>query len=456
MTATGVAWLAALLFAGSVSAREAAVAATDDERQAPVTASFDTMSALPAESEQRIDHARQVVRDLQAQGGVYASPLSEALVELGRAYRDAGQHGPAARAFTEALQVARINHGLHNLRQVPYLSQVIAENVTLGRWDEVGGQYQYLYRIHKRNYGDTDPRLVPVIEEVVLAKLAIHNSASDIPVAFLQESLRLLDDVIEITELHYSDNIDRMAATLYLVARFNYAIAAQTGRPLDDEAYKRAGAGGRYGNYRTALVDDKTSQAVQLIARTERDGREALKRIEELYETHAPSSLFPRALAVVRQGDWRQLYRSGPAHKYYKRAYQLLEEMEGSEQQIARVFGKPRLLPARVPVQDAERAETAPDPLSPEGEILEFAFDVSAAGQPRNIRERQVPAHLTDEARQLRRHVEAWRFRPRMVDGTPVSTRMVQRFLRTDDGEFVVLATEPEQGRLAETEPLSP
>ena len=456
MTASGVIGLAAVFLAGSVLAQDVSAATTEDEPQAPGTASFDTMSGLPTESQQRIDHARQVVRDLQARGGVYAGPLAEALAELGRAYRDAGQHEPAAIAFTEALQVARINHGLHNLRQVPYLSQVISESAALGRWDQVGEQFHYLYRIHKRNYGDGDPRLVPVIEEVVLAKLAIHNSASDSPVAFLQQSLGLLNEALEISELHYSDDVDRMAETLYLVARFNYAVAAQSDTGISHDNYRRARRRERYRRSEVAFVDEEVDQSLQLISRTERDGRQALKRIEELYETQAPSRLFPRALAIAHQGDWRQLYRSGSADKYYKRAYRLLEEMEGSEQQIARVFGEPRLLPAAAPVQYAEQAETAPEPLSPEGEILELAFDVPASGRPRHIRDRQVPAHLTDEARQLRRHVEAWRFRPRMVDGTPVATRMVQRFVRTDDGEIVVLATESEQGRLVETKPLSP
>ena len=456
MTASGVICLAAALFAGSVSAQDVSAATADDERDAPLTASFGPMSALQEEPEQRIERARQAVDDLQTQGGVYASPLSEALVELGRAYRDAGQHEPAAIAFTEALQVARINHGLHNLWQAPYLNLVIEENVMLGRWDQVGEQFQYLYRIHKRNYGDKDPRLVPVIEEMVLAKLAIHNAASDIPVAFLQQSLGLLNDAIEIIELHYSDNVDRMAEALYLVARFNYAIAAQVGRPLDDSDYRRARRSGRHGRGGAAFVDEEVDQSVQLIARMERDGRRALKRIEALYETDAPARLFPRALAVARQGDWLQLYRSGSAHRYYKRAYRMLAEMEDSEKYIARVFGKPRLLPAMTSAQEVERAASPPDRLKQEGEIIELEFDVRASGQPHEIRDRQVPADLTDETARLWRQIETWRFRPRMANGKPVSTRMVQRLLRTDDGEFFVLSTEPERARLAKTEQASP
>lgn len=35
------------------------------------------------------------------------------------------------------------------------------------------------------------------------------------------------DDALEISELHYSGNIDRMVESLYLAARFNYALATQ-------------------------------------------------------------------------------------------------------------------------------------------------------------------------------------------------------------------------------------
>jgi len=126
-----------------------------------------------------------------------------------------------------------------------------------------------------------------------------------------------------------------------------------------------------------------------LIARTEREGRKALKRIEDLYETEEPSRLFPRAPAVARQGDWLQLYRSGSARRYYKWAYQLLEQMEDSEQYIARAFGEPRVLLAMASAQAVKRAVSPADPLRPEGEIIELEFDVLASGQPHDIRDRR-------------------------------------------------------------------
>jgi len=452
----GALWLATLLFAGTVSGQQGPVPDRQGNRIPPDndgraaetnTSTFDPFAGAPGESDRAVKQAEQTVHALQAEGGVYASALADALVELGLAYRHAEQHEKAVTAFLEAVQVTRVNHGLHDFKQLPYLDHVIEQNATLQQWDRLADHYGYFYTIHKRNYGDKDPRLLAVIEHIVLEKLAVGKLEPAARMSIgLQENLGLLDEAIEIIELHYSDDVDRMAEALYLVARTNYAIAAQTGRMFEYGRYRRINRRG------SEFIDHEFNQLFSVIAGTERDGRSALKRIEKLFEENAPSRLLPRARAIAQQGDWQQLYHNGSGRRHYKRAYDLLEQTNEGQKHIARIFGEPRLLPAMDSRQTAKDAGEMPEPRDAKGSILELAFDVADAGPPQNIEIRAAPEHLEDEAEQWRRHVETWRFRPRMEEGEPVSTRLVQRLLITGQGRAFRLGAETERIELAETE----
>lgn len=441
-------WLAAaMLLTTPATGQEGVDEASESERAEELVpeTSFDIISGPTKDSPGRIQRAEQTVRAVQGEGGIYAIALSDALVELGMAYREAGEHDKAVTAFFEALQVARINHGLHDLEQIPYVYHIIEENLLLGRWDDVDASYNYLYGIHKRNYGDRDPRLLPVIEKLALAKLSIEKAMPGaLTATHLQQNLDLLDDAVDIVELHYSDDIDRMAEVLYLVARSNYEIARQTGR------LNQRGLQQRSPRTRSAFSHEAVDQVSNLVARTQRNGSNVLERIEKLYENHAASRLFPRALAVAHQGDWQQLYHRGSGRRYYTRAYQLLKGLEDGQQHIDRLFGKPRLLPAMESKQDDDLPDsTAPNP---DGFIVELALDVSVSGHPRNIDTLSVPAHLAHEAPKLRRHAETWRFRPRMVDGHAIETPVVQPLLITHDGSVILLETQPERPGLAKAE----
>jgi len=414
----------------------------------------DLSSEISAESEERpapgraIERAQQKVRALQAEGGAYADGLADALSELGMAYRDADQRKGAVTAFKEALHVARVNHGLHDLRQIPYLEHLIEENAALGRWEKVIENYHYLYWIHKRNYGDKDPRLLPVIERVALAELAIHKSTPMKPVSSdLEKNQRLLQKAVEIIELHYGNDLQRMADALYRVALSNYGIALQTGKLLHYRKYRRARRGG------TVFVDEDLGKAFQLIQRTERDGRSALHRIEELYEDRAPSKTLQRALVLVRQGDWRQLYGNGSGRRDYREAYELLVQLEDGEKHITRIFGEPHLLPAMDAWDKDEQTEETPaTPSEAQGDVVELAFDVRATGEAHNVDARSVPEGLKEEAEKLQRYIQLLRFRPRMENGDPVTARMERQFLITDEGRIVQLDSDSERLETAETE----
>jgi len=416
-----------------------------------LTATASPKNAQAAKPADRIARKQEKVRVLQAEGGAYARGLTDALLELGEAYRAADQHKGAATAFKEALHVARVNHGLHDLRQLPYLKRLIEENAELGRWKKVIDNYHYLYWIHKRNYGEKDPRLLPVIERVAMAELSIHKSTPLKTISKnLEKNRRLLQEAVEIIELHYGNDPDRMAEALYRVALSNYGIALQTGKLIHYRRYKEHSRGGR-----TAFIDEELGKVFQLIKRTESDGRAALDRIEELYEEKAPGKTAPRALAAVRLGDWRQLYGNGSGRRYYEDAYALLKETEDGEERIARLFGEPQLLPAmdvwteggsgRKSADAAGKADTG------QGKVVTFAFDVSASGEVRDVEPREVPESLGERAEKLQRYIELLRFRPRMKAGEPVSTRMTRAFLITDKGRILRLDDAAERIETAET-----
>ena len=120
---------------------------------------------VPGTSRSRAGYERAISR-IQKQTGAFAYDLVPELVGLGMLEEQAGEDAGAAQTFLHALYLVRMHQGLYSLIQVPLLEMLIKINSHRGRWKDVVNEYDHLYWLYRRNYGDHDPRLLPLLRRL--------------------------------------------------------------------------------------------------------------------------------------------------------------------------------------------------------------------------------------------------------------------------------------------------
>jgi len=155
--------------------------------------------------------------------------------------------------------------------------------------------------------------------------------------------------------------------------------------------------------------------------------------MSRIVDIHASNPILPvdtHAMALTHLGDWFLLFnKRNSARETYEKAYQLLKEDGMPQEEIDKLFGQPRTLPA-IRLPNPRR-----DDLMPEDPPYVLAsFDVSPSGKARNIEIiESSPEDNVSYKRRAKRSIANTKFRPRYEDGKPVLTTGVSlRYVFTD------------------------
>ena len=409
-----------------------------------------------AQAGESVTRYEDEVAALQSLYGASDPRLGEALLGLGLSYRDAGRHEDAAAAFKRGLHIIRMNDGLHSLVQLPYLEHLIEENSALGNWEEVNKNYNYLFWVYKRNYGDNDPRLLPVIDRITRSQIDIYNAdPGTFTAANLRNRDKMLNKAVRIMESRYGETDTRLVSALNRVAMNQYYLALQTGSLQDYRGYQQymqrvrtedlfttisvavpiVGSSGVVGvryqeitvprSHSAGYLPDHTARTFDYIDAARREGGLALGRVEAICEQDPQASVYARALAITHQGDWELLYENGRGWNKYRQAYELLRQSPEGAGYITDLFGQPRPLPALE--QGLEDGAPRPQDKTPAaGSFIEVSFDVLPSGRSQHVHITRAPPGLdASVSRYVKWFISAKRFRPRLEDGQPVTTKDV-------------------------------
>lgn len=408
-----------MLFTGPATAGNALDDDDGGTAAPPVIESGDGIEPTRSDSEIRrsIEKYRERVNQLQAEHGAYHAQLSEALLSLGLSLSALDDHTEAADSFRTAMHISRVNHGLHSMEQLPYLELLIQENAIINNREELYKNYHYLYWLHKRNHGDNDPRLLPVINRVARWHLDNYQATPDIsPYTHLRNAKDLYNKAITIVETHYGERDPRLIDSLYELALSHYYTAVLADR---EEEFKMES------EFRVSTRADyyEEDSAIDRILESYYKGKQALDRIVEIHEANPELPPRSHAVALTYLGDWNMLFeRPRSAVNSYAQAYVLLAENGTEDETIQTIFGTPHRLPT-VPLPDQRRAQPEEDREKDTNRYAIVSFDVLSNGQARNIR--VVESKPEDDVRVIRtarRIVAGTKFRPRFEDGKPVKT----------------------------------
>ena len=377
----------------------------------PMSVALEQSVAAPQESIARYE-AR--IAELEAAEGPHAEQLIEARLSLGLQRQRAGDHRQALAALQGALQAVRVNEGLYSMNQVAILEAIIDSQVALGARDELRRNYEYLFWVYSRNYGDGNSGLVPVIKKVGQWYFDLYNFSS--PNTTVEPLVAADDLYARALQILPEDGPPRdRAHILYKVAVINHHVAEDVLDPMLShreirEAMIPHGRASPYVN-EAAVRQYYADQSFY-------KGKRSLQRVVETYQKTLPAGLADYARALVFMGDWLTVQRRVlEGARMYRRAWAALAEHDAAPALVEELFGEPQPI-EQLPIPGEEESETGEDSY-----YVDALLDVPESGWPRNIRIQAVhPSEETSLIKRAERGIATTRYRPRYRNGQPVAT----------------------------------
>ena len=403
------------------------------------------------------------IQEILSRDGPYSIDLLEPLTRLAVLYRESDDLSFALASLEQAVQILRVNRGLHTLDQVPLVRQIIRIEEARGNAEGAWDRQQDLLALLRRYPHDL--RIVPVLRELADEEMKVLNEFIDhekppevvfgcfyqewpgsdagdchagsrrtVVQGLLAEAQRNYADAIGVLlhhglydseelrelELDLLRGVD-LLRSLYdsnrsypppMVPGFLGASSIEPWRsriaPIAALAQWKArqlevSAPPNSGNSAT--------KHVRLMSPYHR-GRESLRRLYQ-YDTASGRPLVSQVESLVRLADWDLLYsRNGRAVDAYAAAYRMLEQAGASPSSIERLFAPPTpvVLPAFQPNPLANDAGQA-------GGYVDVAFEITRYGRARAIEVRRAENAAEGALDRLVGIVKSSRFRPRVTDG---------------------------------------
>ncbi|GAA5445665.1 hypothetical protein Misp06_03868 [Microbulbifer sp. NBRC 101763] len=365
-----------------------------------------------------VESYRERIEELEAQHGAYGAGIDEQLLGLATALQKTGAHKEAASEFRRAMLVNRVNEGLYSLNQIPMIERLIESQIALNQWEEANDNQQYLYWLYEKNYGEKDPRMLPVINNLSRWHLQSYiEEKGETLVEHLINATKLYTLAVDIITKNFGASDLRLVDALRGLKATNYYLATYKGEPQAPVIVNTSfGAGGSNAS-QLHKVDHYRTKSFNT-------GKKAITRIVDVYQRNPLSPPAASAKAKVELGDWYMMFNKWhSARQTYGEAYQALWDNGASNDEIEDIFGRPVALPA-LPILDSDSKALA-------NSHITVSYDVTAFGKARNIK--VLRAYPSDKVRirsKVRNILKRAKFRPRFEDGEAVETRgIVQRFV---------------------------
>ncbi len=420
------------------------------------------------------------IQEILSRDGPYSRNLLAPLTNLGLLYVEGDDYSFALTTLERAIQVVRINSGLHTLDQVPLVRQLIRIEEERGNHSGAWEREQHLLSLLRRHPDDL--RTVPVLREIAGKQMAVLGAvlagkrppevilgcfykqwpAQDAGSCHAGSKKTVVQGMLAEAQRNYADAIGIMLRQGLFGSDELRALEIEVLRGVDllRSRYYQGGSTrpipmvpGYVGassiepwRSRIAPVAEladwtpppQTSSALLLDSDDNGHvatrhlhlmdpyyrGRQSLRRLYA-YRAASSGSSLSQADAAVQIADWDLLYsHNSKAVESYAAAHAMLEQAGASKTSIEQLFAPPTpvVLPAFQPnplASDGARAPTG---------HIDVRFEITKSGRGRAV-ELLDAATATDTAKErLLTLIKSKRFRPRTSDGefaaaTPVLMR---------------------------------
>ncbi|TNF05954.1 MAG: hypothetical protein EP323_05610, partial [Gammaproteobacteria bacterium] len=341
------------------------------------------------------------IAEREADYGPFDQELSEMSYGLGNSLFLSLRFPEAMLAYQHAMYLDRVNQGVYSLGQEPMLRGIIATQQAMGETDATSDTYLQLLWLYSKAYGDTDPRMIPILDEASRWHMQAYSASGMRDDVFHLHMARGFSTyAINIASEHYGETDLKLVSLLQNTALANYYL----------EQHQKNYPGVAGWEDTEAMFDrlpniEWIPQELYWRRNFYREGRKACKKMISILENNPTASPQDKARGYVANGDLLLLLnRPEPAIKSYQQAQVLLGQ--DAQSMIEELFGAPKMLPqprpAPIPtvpkninqsVDDNTKLSFAdfagesvdPLPLPTPKEYVMVAVDVSEKGTPDNI-----------------------------------------------------------------------
>lgn len=376
-----------------------------------VAAGFPAAQAVSAESPDNnpISDYLNAIESAEAERSAYSAELSDLYLGLGKSHFSNREYEQARLAYQRGMQIERVNYGLNSLSQTPYLLSIADTESFLGNWDESQEALENLYQINSQAYGENDPRMLPVLDELLDWYMNTYKERNHIGgYQNLVISERLGNRMLRILNRGIPGEDPRAAQRYRKIGHLHYFIANHI------KQYGEASESGFTITTSTATTRSPNSTSQQHYRR----GKAALEKVVESLEQQEGVSDSQKALAIAELGDWYLVFgQRMSASKAYRLAYESLQEDAGSKQLTNTLFGQPTIIEFTALESSTLELQERP---------LQVSMIVSKAGVPRKMEILNPPEDINKtEVQAIFKDIRSKRFRPKLVDGETIESSLV-------------------------------
>ena len=413
-----------------------------------------------------IENHRSAIDQKENEVGPYDLELSEMVFGLGKTLQTSHRYDEAVAAYKRSLHLKRVNNGVYSLSQAPMLRGIIQSNLKQGQTHDAAEAYGQLIWIHMKTYGDNDPRLIPLLDEVSQWHLKSYIQTGDREdIEHLNAAYALYSTAIKLSSQHHGPNNLELVDLLKNLAIASYY---QTLHQQRYPEYAELGTSVPFGYRPLGTSGDERLRRGSYFLQ----GHSAHKKILDILANNPDVTPTDKAKAHTDLGDWHQLYGNYQlAMSAYQQAHKVMEGDEQQEKVLSTLFGVPTMLPEleteitanRAPLTKESKVKTSegsilekttpestaaedtthkstansnetPQPavnftaladtiLFTQNSYVTLSVDVTKKGSATNMKIEAVhPKGASEYGQRAKRTIRAKKFRPRFESGLPVLT----------------------------------
>lgn len=403
-------------------------------------------TALKNSLDLTIENHRAAIEQKENEVGPYDLELSEMVYGLGKTLQTSQRYEEAINAYRRSLYLKRVNDGVYSLSQAPMLRGIIESHVRQGQTEAAAENYEQLVWIHLKTYGNNDPRLISLFEEVGQWHLNAYIQTEQREDGYhLNAAFDLYSIAIKLSSEHHGDsNIELIGLLKNLAITSYYQTLHQQRYP----EFAELGAGVPFGYRPLGTTGDELLRRGSYYLH----GHAAHRRILSILNNNPEVTSIDKAKAHTDLGDWFLLYgRQQLAINAYQQAHKAMEGDDKKDEVLASLFGMPTMLPkleAKI-VQETtitsgallNNSSASSKPSSENSKdsgntkntpyqnlyvhdsYVNLTVDVTEKGAPTNLKISEVyPEDADNYGHRARQTIRAKKFRPRFESGSPVLT----------------------------------
>lgn len=353
------------------------------------------------------------IEAVEAQHSTYSEELADLYLGLGRSLLTQQDFLSAKRAFERGMQIERINNGLHSINQRPFLLSLADTESYLGNWKQSRNALDNLYSINWHTYGENDPRLLPVLDEILdwfLQTYKRRGASGGYENLIVAERVGQTIDTI----MTNSDTDPSVKSSKYKkLASLHYVIA--------NHIREYGNKNGSEVTFTTGQSSLKSRNLTSSHLHFQR-GKRALEKVVESLVEEETDNLTEQALAIAQLGDWYLVFgQKFAAQRTYKLASDILINLDSGENSSAVLFDKPALIKFDLEGYLGDSSEKSIASQEIDEDTIEVGMTVSRVGAISDFEVINPPQEITKkQLANLRGNLRNARFRPKILNGETV------------------------------------